>query len=121
MLLAIGLACLGGCSDLGDEAGSPAGSLGTSFSDDVQPILQANCTVCHSSGHESGLDLSSRVGLLAGGNSGPALVAGDADASRIVARVSAVDAGERMPPGGQLSPVQIQTLRDWIDEGAQDN
>jgi hypothetical protein len=29
--------------------------------------------------------------------------------------------GARMPKGGQLSDAEIQTLRDWIAQGALDN
>jgi len=121
-LLGAGLLAHCGCTDLGDEAGLPDGADETSFVEEVAPILQANCIVCHGAGGgEAGLDLSSRDGLLAGGASGPAVVEGNAAGSLLVQRISAADPGQRMPPGGQLAAGQISTIRDWIDEGALDN
>ena len=54
--------------------------------------------------------------MLAGGESGPAIVTGDADASYLVERVRT---GE-MPPGNHRVPDhQIETLVQWIKQGAQ--
>lgn len=112
---------LSGCDDLGDEAGG-ASVEAVSFSQDLQPILQANCTVCHvADGSSGGLDLTSRAGLLAGGQSGGVVVSGQPDSSLLVLRISSTEAGERMPPGGSLGAAQIELIRTWIEEGLADN
>ena len=52
---------------------------------------------------------------------GHAVVPGKVDDSEMIRRVAATDADEIMPPPGKgkpLSPVQIDLLRRWIDQGA---
>jgi len=58
--------------------------------------------------------------LLKGGESGPAIVPGHSDQSRLMTLVLAgKDANEKMPPeGSRLTAEQIQKIRDWIDAGA---
>jgi hypothetical protein len=56
-----------------------------------------------------------------GGNSGAVVVSGNADGSILIGRLEGTITPQ-MPFGEQpLSPSQIQTIRDWIDQGAQDN
>jgi hypothetical protein len=89
-----------------------------SFEREVAPLLKVHCRGCHGDEPElaGGLDLRLRRGMLTGGESGPAIVPGEAAASLLVQRV---EAGE-MPPGGKkrLSAEQIRVLRRWIDAGA---
>lgn len=86
----------------------------------VAPVLLRQCIECHSgSAPSGGLDLTSAEGLLKGGDSGPALVAGQPDQSLLWERVAA---GE-MPPAKQgksrALPESEQTLlREWITHGA---
>jgi mono/diheme cytochrome c family protein len=87
---------------------------------DIQPLL-ARCVQCHGPGKaEAGLRLDQResaVARLASGQT--AIVPGSPDASALLARVSAADPAERMPPQGPpLSPDQIDTLRRWVAAGA---
>src|SRR5205814_7866841 len=85
-----------------------------------------HCYKCHSQGAEKikgGLLLDSRDGLLKGGDSGPALVAGDPDNSVLVKAVRYIDEGLQMPPrknGGRLSDQQITDLEAWVKMGAPD-
>lgn len=119
----MGLLALAGCSDLG-EGGPQGPAEGTTptFAASVRPILQGNCVSCHGGALASGgLDLSRHAGLLAGGLSGAAVVAGDADGSLLVARLESEDPFARMPFGGQLGQAQIDTIRQWIDGGALDD
>lgn len=94
-----------------------------SYSTDIQPIFAANCSFagCHGANPSSGLELTSYARFTAGGNSGPAFVAGDSANSLIVKRLEGVG-GARMPlGGGPLGNDQIQDIKDWIDEGGEDN
>ncbi len=62
--------------------------------------------------------LDSREAMLRGGESGPALVPGDARKSRIVERVSSKSVDTQMPPDSELSPAEIEILVRWIESGA---
>ena len=68
---------------------------------DVLQIME-RCSQCHGEAQVGGLDLRTRVGMLAGGNSGPAIVPGHADQSLLIKRVS----GEVKPqmPMGSATP-----------------
>ncbi len=68
---------------------------------------------------ESGLRLDAPEGLLAGGNSGAVVAAGDADGSLLLqAIVGAGDVSKMPPKGPGLEPAQIELVRRWIVEGA---
>ena len=55
-----------------------------------------------------------------GGDSGPAIRPGDADASLLLKRVTAADESERMPATGTpLAPEQVATLKKWIAQQAE--
>ena len=90
---------------------------------DVLPILLTRCAVCHGlRKQEAGLQLHTVEALLKGGKSGPVVIPGQPDKSRLLAKIHA---GE-MPPPKQLvrygvRPVEaaeLKTLSDWIAQGA---
>ncbi|HSQ74349.1 MAG TPA: c-type cytochrome domain-containing protein [Bacteroidota bacterium] len=101
----------------------PPGTVRTiSFSQRVLPIFQRHgCAACHGGG--GGLTVSTVSQLLAGGNHGPAVVAGQADNSVLIKKLlSPPPFGARMPQGGPYLPDStIGVLRTWIDEGALNN
>jgi hypothetical protein len=66
---------------------------------------------------DANLRLESYTSLLAGGDSGPSLVAGDPAASLIVAKVERRDRPP-MPPRKRLPRAAVATLRAWIAAGA---
>ncbi len=90
------------------------------FARDIQPIFTANCAKCHGpEKQESGLRLDAPEGLLAGGNSGAAVAAGDADGSLLLQAIVGAGDVSKMPPKGLgLEPAQIELVRRWIAEGA---
>ena len=98
-----------------------AGAL-VSFSSDILPIfVQKGCASCH--GGSGGLFVGSVAQLLQGGDHGPAIVPGNADASHIVQKLSSTPPfGSRMPLGGPYLPTStIQVIKDWINQGALNN
>lgn len=97
-----------------------AGPAEIDFQADVLPILSRKCLRCHAGDKPEGnLSLADRAAVLRGGDSGPALVPNDPARSLLLARVTAADPDEAMPPEGQrLSDAEIATLRTWIDRGA---
>jgi len=87
------------------------------FERDIRPILRAHCFDCHGATEEpkGGLDLRQVRRMQKGGESGAAIVAGDPDSSLLIERVRS---GE-MPPGEmKLTPQELETLTQWIADGA---
>ena len=88
---------------------------------DIQPLLARKCCACHGAlKQEASLRLDTRRLMVKGGESGPAVSPGNAAASRLMERVRADEA--RMPPAGEgaaLTPDEIATLAQWIDDGAE--
>jgi mono/diheme cytochrome c family protein len=90
----------------------------TSYGKDIQPIFNQNCTRCH--GQRGGLSLDSYEHLMAGGVSGPVIVANDANESLLVKRITG-EVTPRMPQGGSLTQEEIDLIKGWIGAGALDN
>jgi len=89
------------------------------FESKVRPLLIEHCVDCHGpDDSQSDLRLDSLSGMLNGGVSGPAVVAGKLDESLIVAAIDYRDEALRMPPDGKLADEKIAILKDWITRGA---
>lgn len=87
----------------------------TDFEQSVGPILTRRCLECHSGAEpKGGLDLTRREKLLAGGETGPALVPGEVEKSLLWQRITA----DEMPPKKPLSQAEKDVLRQWIAAGA---
>lgn len=98
------------------EATSP--ELETLFESRVRPLLAAKCQGCHGDTiAEAGLRLDSRRSLLAGSDTGPVVVPGDAAKSRLLAAVRHADE-MAMPPDEKLSVKEIAALETWVIAGA---
>lgn len=90
------------------------------FEQKVRPVLFQHCYECHSGRAKNlkgGLRLDSRSGLLAGGDTGPAVVPGLPDQSALLAAVR-YDDELQMPPEGKISAAEIEVLTRWIQMGA---
>src|SRR5262245_32303560 len=69
------------------NAGEPEGV--EVFESKIRPLLVEHCQKCHGAEKQwSGLRLDSRAAALAGGDNGPALVAGNPDDSELVKRIT---------------------------------
>jgi hypothetical protein len=94
------------------------------FESKVRPVLAEHCYKCHSAKAEKvkgGLRLDSRDALLAGGNSGPAIVPGDPEKSLLIKAVGYGDPDLQMPPKGEkLSDTHVANLVAWVKMGAPD-
>jgi len=87
------------------------------FESRVRPLLVAKCQECHGSKlSEAGLRLDSRPAILAGGQSGPVAIAGDAGQSRLIAAVKGT-ADLQMPPDDPLAADEVAVLEKWVAEG----
>ncbi|MBM3829026.1 MAG: DUF1553 domain-containing protein [Verrucomicrobia bacterium] len=103
------------------EAGSVrAAGPAVDYAKDIKPILRDRCYACHGAlQQKSGLRLDTAELAKRGGKHGPALLARKPEQSRLLAKVSATDLAERMPPEGEpLKPEQVELLRRWIAAGA---
>jgi formate dehydrogenase gamma subunit len=98
------------------EGSSPEASSAedVSFANDVLPLLEANCATCHAEMALGGLQLTDYEKLIAGGQSGPVVMAGSPEESPIVAKMQ----GEH---AAVLAGDDLQALVDWIAAGAEDN
>jgi hypothetical protein len=101
-------------------AGVGAAAEPVNYVRQVKPILKSRCSSCHGAlKHKAGLRVDTAAAIRRGGDSGPAIEAGQSDASLIIERVTEADPALRMPPeGAALDADQIATLRSWIDQGA---
>ena len=88
----------------------------THFQSRVYPLLEEHCFRCHGRKKKGGLRLDSRPAVLAGGDSGPALVPHQPSESDLLTRVSSRDQDLRMPPRGErLTREQQASLKQWIE------
>jgi mono/diheme cytochrome c family protein len=91
--------------------------------DAVRDIFETRCLECHTPEKTKGdLLMTTREGLITGGESGTSLKPGDPDASEILVRTKLpADDADRMPPrkhGEPLTSGEIATLTAWIQAGA---
>ncbi len=92
------------------------------FNTQVKPLLNRRCIICHGGVKRQGdFSLLFRQDALANTKSGkPAIIPGDPDGSEMIQRLTHHDPEERMPyKQGPLSKEEINTLRQWIKEGAE--
>jgi hypothetical protein len=89
------------------------------FEAQVRPVLVETCGKCHGpTKQKGGLRLDSRAALLAGGDTGPAVVPGKPEESLLVAALRYEDDGPKMPPSGKLPAAQVEALMQWVSQGA---
>ena len=109
----------------GGQAAEAAPERVVDFAREVRPILSDNCFSCHGPDEgtrQRGLRLDVREGLFEdrGRLGGPVVVAGAAADSRLFQRLVTESSRLRMPRGADpLTGEQIETLRLWIDQGAE--
>ena len=96
------------------------------FERKIRPVLSEHCYKCHSEKAgkvKGGLEMDTREGIRKGGDSGPAVVPGDAGQSLLLRAVRYHDPDLQMPPkkeGGRLPDAVIADLEKWVREGASD-
>jgi len=99
----------------------PAGELSPRqrdlFEIHVRPTLVKHCLKCHGeSKQEGGLQLTSLASLLAGGDSGPAIVPGKPDESLLLEALRYES--YEMPPSGRLDAEVADGIAAWIEAGS---
>ena len=113
------VANLGGCAKQAQKE--------VSFSQQVQPIIQARCIECHATGGQgfqaSGLSMETYDSLMKGTKFGPVIKPGDAVSSTLMRLIEGkADPSIRMPHGKEpLTAEQIKIIKEWINQGAKNN
>ncbi|MCH1510825.1 MAG: DUF1549 domain-containing protein, partial [Akkermansiaceae bacterium] len=80
----------------------------------VHPVIIDNCTKCHGGvKQKGGLDLRTLESAIEGGDTDTALIPGAPDKSPLFQSLQ-VGSDPHMPPKKQLTPEEINALRDWI-------
>ncbi len=91
------------------------------FEKQVRPVLIERCESCHGAEKQKGgLRLDSRAAWQKGGESGPVLVPGKPDESRLIKAIRYGDPDLQMPPKHKLPDTEIAALTEWVKQGAQD-
>ncbi len=124
------LTCLFVLSAAGSAAAFPAGASDEErqredqvdfFERTIRPVLVEKCYRCHASTAKKvrgRLLLDSRDGMRRGGESGPAIVPGNPEASLLLKAIRYEDL--EMPPQGKLPEEVIADFETWIRGGAAD-
>jgi len=123
LLVALAVARFGAEVGLRADDVAPAGAVPPSeqvefFEKQVRPLLVEHCQTCHGmEKQEAGLRLDGREAMLKGSDSGPVVVPGDIEGSKLIAAVRY--AGDiQMPPDGKLADEHVAALVAWIKLGA---
>jgi hypothetical protein len=118
LLLALTTAQVFGQTPSGAKGGQAAGA--DFFNQKILPVLQQKCFNCHQTGRKmkGGLAVDSHTALIAGGDSGPALVPGDAAKSLLYVSMTYADPDLQMPPRERLSASVLADFKKWIEMGA---
>lgn len=120
------LGLLGACAAAVLAAGAEPGDspAPVSYWKQVRPIFQAHCQGCHQPAkHKGGYVMTDFARLLAGGDSGErAILAGQPEASALVAAITPEDGEAEMPKDkAPLPPDDRALIAKWIAQGAIDD
>lgn len=102
--------------------GTAQANAGSFYAKHIDPIFDANCVSCHGQSRvRGGLRLDSYEWLMRGGKDGAVIVAGNADRSLLLQRVTLpVGHKQFMPAEGRppLKPEEIAWIKAWVQQGA---
>jgi cytochrome c553 len=94
------------------------------FEKKIRPVLVAECFACHAAEKvkkvRGGLALDSREGTRKGGDSGPVIVPGSPERSRLIKALGHGDPELAMPPKKKLDAAVVRDFEEWVRMGAPD-
>ncbi|WP_263373855.1 PSD1 and planctomycete cytochrome C domain-containing protein [Granulicella aggregans] len=87
------------------------------FTQKVRPIFAQSCYTCHTTEMAGGLRLDSHEAVLKGGDSGPAIVPGEPEKSKLIEAVRQTGDLKMPPKGPKLTDSEIADLTEWVKRG----
>jgi Planctomycete cytochrome C/WD domain, G-beta repeat len=93
------------------------------YDDDIRPLFARRCFGCHNASEmRSGLSLESYAGVMKGGGSGDAVIAGRPTSSLLYKAVMRDEGAPQMPLGlPKLPDAELGLIREWIAGGLPEN
>jgi hypothetical protein len=99
-------------------AQAPTEEQVTFFEAKIRPLFEERCSVCHGDKLQmASLRLTTAEGFFKGADSGPIVVKGQPESSRLIQVVNYEDK-IKMPPTGKLAQDEIEALKQWVRMGA---
>ncbi len=93
----------------------PAAAHKITYQDNILPLVEANCSKCHNPDKKKAdLDLTSYQGALKGSGSGPVLISGNPDASKLWKAVTHAEDPIMPPNRPKLPDKDLEVFRKWI-------
>jgi len=120
LVLFIAVAASTACA-MARNAGTPRPSSegAALFDNGVRGILETHCVECHGGkSKEAGFDMTTREGLLRGGDWGPGIVPGNSGKSSLMFLVRHEEEPHMPEEKPKLPDDDIARLAAWIDAGA---
>ncbi len=124
--LVAGVVALGGAfrtraaDDKKDDAPTFTKAQVSFYEKEVLPVLTQHCLKCHGADPDKlkgDLNLTTRKGVLTGGETGPAVNLAKPADSLLVKMIHYKEDGYKMPPKGKMPDKDIATLEKWVKEG----
>lgn len=97
----------------------PTGNETVSFTRDIAPFMSNLCVRCHNSNRQSGgLSLETFYDMMKGGDSGPVVLPGNVEGSRLFRLTGGLE-NPRMPNDNQsrITRKNYDDLKKWFEEG----
>jgi hypothetical protein len=89
-----------------------------SYQDQILPLVEANCSKCHNGDKKKAdLDLTSYQGALKGSASGPVVLSGDVDGSKLWKAITHSEEPFMPPNRPPLSDKEREVIKQWIKGG----
>ncbi len=92
------------------------------YSDQILPLVEANCAKCHNADKKKAdLDLTSFQSALKGSGSGPIVLSGNPDGSKLWKALTHAEEPFMPPNRPKLSDKELDLFRKWISGGLLEN
>jgi hypothetical protein len=90
----------------------------TTYQDQILPLVEANCSKCHNADKKKAdLDLTSYPGALKGSASGPVLISGDVEGSKLWKAITHSEEPFMPPNRPPLADKERELFKKWIQGG----
>src|SRR5262245_57481951 len=123
LILAVLVAPLAQAQPTKTFADKPTADQIAFFEKKIRPVLVEKCYSCHSDKAEKvkgGFYLDTREGIRKGGETGPSMIPGSPEKSKLIIALRHKDPDTAMPPKGKLPDSVIADFEAWVKMGAPD-